>query len=133
MDMVYTQLQNSGLRPTRQRVSLGEILFDGEDRHVTAEWLFDRAVMAKIPVSLATVYNTLNQFRDAGLLRELSVDGVKTYFDTNTKPHHHFYNEDEELLIDIAEDTVEISNLPALPKNMKISDVSLIIRIKSTQ
>ncbi len=133
MNKIYKQLQDSGLRPTRQRVSLGEILFDGEDRHVTAEWLFDRAVMAQIPVSLATVYNTLNQFTEAGLLRELSVDGAKTYFDTNTKQHHHFYREDDGTLIDINKGDIQIEHLPVPPEGMEIADVSLVIRIKEIE
>ncbi len=126
---VYQQLQTAGLRPTRQRVSLGELLFDGENRHVTAEWLFDKAVIAKIPVSLATVYNTLNQFTQAGLLREVIVEGAKTYFDTNMKQHHHFYRETDGQLIDIPEAAIKIESLPMPPEGMEISQVSLMIKI----
>ncbi len=130
MTKVQQQLQKAGLRPTRQRISLGELLFDGEDHHVTAEWLYERAFTAKIPVSLATVYNTLNQFTQAGLLREVTVDGAKTYFDTNTEHHHHFYREEDGQLIDIEKGAVSIANLPVPPEGMEISRVSLMIRIK---
>lgn len=133
MKDVYQQLQDSGLRPTRQRVSLGEILFDGLDRHVTAEWLFERAVIANIPVSLATVYNTLNQFTEAGLLREVIVDSSKTYFDTNVSEHHHFYCEEDGQLIDIAQDQIKIASLPVPPEGMDITQVSLMIRIKPSK
>ena len=124
------KLQNSGLRPTRQRISLGELLFDGKDRHVTAEWLFEKALIANIPVSLATVYNTLNQFTEAGLLSEVTVDRAKTYFDTNTKRHHHFYNVEDGTLIDIAENAIQIENLPSPPDQMEIEEISLTIKVK---
>ena len=89
------RLKSAGLRPTRQRVALGVLLFRDGDRHVTAEMLHDEAVRDQIPVSLATVYNTLHQFTEAGLLREVAIEGSKTYFDTNTSDHHHFYYEHE--------------------------------------
>src|SRR3954462_5193700 len=78
---VKSMLRDVGLRPTRQRMALGWILFGKGDRHVTAEILYEEAVKAKVPVSLATVYNTLHQFTDVGLLRQVAVDGSKTYFD----------------------------------------------------
>src|SRR6202021_3764136 len=84
-------LQAAGLRPTRQRMALGWLLFGKGARHLTAEMLYEEATLAKVPVSLATVYNTLNQLTDAGLLRQVSVDGTKTYFDTNVPAPHHFY------------------------------------------
>ena len=80
---VNEMLQAAGLRPTRQRMALGWLLFGKGARHLTAEMLYEEATLAKVPVSLATVYNTLNQLTDAGLLRQVSVDGTKTYFDTN--------------------------------------------------
>src|SRR5262245_42882106 len=86
-------LKRAGLRPTRMRIALGSLLFGSGDRHVTAEMLHMEAISSAIPVSLATVYNTLHQFTEAGLLREVAVEGSKTYFDTNTSDHHHFYFE----------------------------------------
>ena len=94
-------LQAAGLRPTRQRMALGWLLFGKGARHLTAEMLYEEATLAKVPVSLATVYNTLNQLTDAGLLRQVSVDGTKTYFDTNVTAHHHFYLENNHELVDI--------------------------------
>ena len=90
---VNEMLQSVGLRPTRQRMALGWLLFGKGERHLTAEMLYEEATLAKVPVSLATVYNTLNQLTEAGLLRQVSVDGTKTYFDTNVSAHHHFYIE----------------------------------------
>ena len=91
---ISKRLSATGLRPTRQRLALAALLFNGSDRHVTAEGLFDEAIAAQLSVSLATVYNTLHQFTAAGLLREIAVDGAKVYFDTNVSEHHHFLNEE---------------------------------------
>ena len=98
---VKAMLREVGLRPTRQRMALGWILFAKGDRHITAEMLYEEATRAKVPVSLATVYNTLHQFTEVGLLRQVAVDGSKTYFDTNTSEHHHFFVEGENALVDI--------------------------------
>src|SRR6516162_9145215 len=87
---VKAMLRAVGLRPTRQRMALGWMLFGKGDRHVTAEMLYEEAIKAKVPVSLATIYNTLHQFTGAGLLRQVAVDGSKTYFDTNVSEHPHF-------------------------------------------
>ncbi len=98
---VKAKLRDVGLRPTRQRMALGWILFAKGDRHVTAEMLYEEATRAKVPVSLATVYNTLHQFTEVGLLRQVAVDGSKAYFDTNNSEHHHFFIEDQNDLMDI--------------------------------
>src|SRR5205085_12045113 len=98
---VNEMLQAAGLRPTRQRMALGWLLFGKAERHLTAEMLYEEATLAKVPVSLATVYNTLNQLTEAGLLRQVSVDGTKTYFDTTVSAHHHFYIEGKHELVDI--------------------------------
>jgi len=124
------RLAAAGLRPTRQRVALGELLFGKGDRHVTAERLFDEATAARMPVSLATVYNTLHQFTAAGLLREIAVDGTRVYFDTNTSEHHHFLLEDGEELYDIPGSNVTVANLPAPPGGLKISRVDVIVRLR---
>src|SRR5215831_20228412 len=103
---VKGRLRQVGLRPTRQRVELAWILFAKGDRHVTAEMLYEEATKAKVLVSLATVYNTLHQFTDVGLLRQVAVDGSKTYFDTNVSQHHHFFVEGENDLLDIPSNDV---------------------------
>jgi len=123
-------LQQAGLRPTRQRMALGELLFSNEDRHITAEMLHEEAVASAFPVSLATVYNTLRQFTAAGLLRSIAVDGARTYFDTNTTKHHHFLNERNGQLIDIPPDSMTISGMPEAPDGMEIASIDVVVRIR---
>lgn len=124
------KLRRVGLRPTRQRVSLGWLLFGKGDRHITAEMLFDEATRARVPVSLATVYNTLHQFTQAGLLRQLAVDGTKAYFDTNPTEHHHFFLEDEGELIDMPAEGVTVGELPEPPAGMEVAGVEVIVRLR---
>ena len=124
------RLREAGLRPTRQRLALGRLLFDGGDRHVTAEALHDEAQRAGVSVSLATVYNTLHQFTGAGLLREVVVDSSRTYFDTNIDDHHHFFVEKDGTLMDIAGKDVTIGALPPSPEGMDIARVDVIIRLQ---
>lgn len=127
---VHEMLVEAGLRPTRQRIALGELLFRGGDRHVTAERLFDEAIAARLSVSLATVYNTLHQFTDAGLLREIAVDGARVYFDTNVKDHHHFLVEEDGELYDIPGSNVTVANLPTPPGGLRIDRVDVVIRLR---
>ncbi len=98
---IETRLRGAGLRPTRQRVALGDLLFAKGDRHLTVEELHEEAVAARVPVSLATVYNTLHQFTEAGLIRVLAVESARTYFDTNISDHHHFFVEGQDEVLDI--------------------------------
>lgn len=123
-------LRMAGLRPTRQRIALAKLLFSEKPRHASAEQLNLEAEESGVSVSLATVYNTLHQFRNAGLLREISVDGSRTYFDTDTSNHHHFYVEDEERVIDIPSHQLNVIGLPNAPKGMEISHVDIIIRVR---
>ena len=125
----HEKLCKSGLRPTRQRRVLAELLFGGPDRHVTAEGLHQEALAAGAAISLATVYNTLNQFTAANLLREVAIEGAKTYFDTNTADHFHFYLEREGTLMDIKNPDVTVEGLPAAPQGKRISRVDVIIRL----
>jgi len=125
------KLRRVGLRPTRQRVSLGWLLFGKGDRHITAEMLFDEASRARVPVSLATVYNTLHQFTEAGLLRQLAVDGAKAYFDTNPTEHHHFFLEEEGELVDMPLTSgVSVAELPEPPEGMEVAGVEVIVRLR---
>lgn len=126
---VPTLLQRAGLRPTRQRLALGSLLFAGPDRHVTAETLHAEAVQAGEGVSLATVYNTLHQFKRAGLLRELAIDGTRAYFDTNTSNHNHFFIEAEGQLVDIPGDMIRVDALPQAPEGMRISHIDVVVRL----
>ena len=125
------QLRSVGLRPTRQRLALAKLLFNGSNRHVTAEMLHTEARNARVQVSLATIYNTLHQFTDVGLLREIVVNSGYSYFDTNTTTHHHFYRQDSSELIDIGGSEIQISHLPNPPSGTKITSVEVIVRIKS--
>ena len=126
-------LAGAGLRPTRQRMTLASLLIgDGNDRHVTAESLFDAATRADEKVSLATVYNTLRAFCDAGLMREITVDGSKSYFDTNMTDHPHFYWEDNAQLTDAPAEQLEISKLPTAPDGAEIASVDVVIRLRRT-
>jgi Fur family transcriptional regulator, iron response regulator len=127
---LVTRLRQAGLRPTRQRVALARVLFEGGHRHVTAESLHAEAKAARSPVSLATVYNSLNQFRDAGLLREVVVAPGRSYFDTNTGHHHHFYVEGDGELHDFPSDKVTIAGLPPPPKGTRLSRVDVIVRVR---
>jgi Fur family iron response transcriptional regulator len=126
---IAERLRAAGLRPTRQRVALARLLFDGCDRHVTAEVLHEEALARKVPVSLATVYNTLHQFTEAGLLREVAVEGAKTYFDTNTSNHYHFFCETSGKLVDIETASIRIEGLPEAPDGMAISRVDVLVRL----
>lgn len=124
------RLRKAGLRPTRQRLALAALLFARGDRHVTAEGLHAEALSAGVPVSLATVYNTMHQFTAGGLLREVTVDGTRTYFDTNTDDHHHFYCEDDGTLEDIDGTAIEVAGVPVPPQGAKVKRVDVIVRLK---
>ncbi len=126
---IKIKLRKFGLRPTRQRVALAELLFETGDRHVTAEGLHEEAERISFRISLATVYNTLNQFTEAGLLREVAVEGSKAYFDTNTSNHHHFFRESDSSLMDIPDDTLEVVGIPPAPAGMSVTRVDVIVRL----
>lgn len=122
-------LRSADLRPTRQRVALGRLLFSGRDRHVTAELLHEEVSVAGEKISLATVYNTLHQFQRAGLVRELAIDGAKTYFDTNTSDHNHFFVESEGRVIDIPGEGLSVAGVPQPPEGMRISHIDVVVRL----
>jgi Fur family iron response transcriptional regulator len=130
---VEEMLRNARLRPTRQRVALAELLFSKGERHLSAEDLHEEARAAGADVSLATIYNTLHQFTESGLLRAISVDSTKTYFDTNTGNHHHFYIEESHEVVDMPEDCVSIANLPSPPEGMEISRIDVVVRVRKSR
>jgi Fur family iron response transcriptional regulator len=130
---VKAKLREVGLRPTRQRLALGWLLLAKGDRHVTAEMLYEEASRAKVPVSLATVYNTLHQFTEVGLLRQVAVDGSKSYFDTNNSQHHHFFVEDKNDLLDIPATDVLLGNTPTPPEGYEISRIDVVVRLRRKQ
>ncbi len=123
------RLRAVGLRPTRQRLALAKLLFDGCDRHISAEQLHGAALSANIRVSLATVYNTLHQFTEAGLLREIVVAGGRSYFDTNVTAHHHFFFEDSGRLEDIPGHLVSFAALPEPPEGTTVRRVDVVVRV----
>ena len=124
------RLKDAGLRPTRQRLALGKLLFDSGDRHVTAEGLHGEVTSKGIKVSLATIYNTLNQFTESGLLREVVVAPGRSYFDTNVSAHHPFFYEDDGSLQDIPGDQVALAALPAAPSDEEVARVELIVSLR---
>jgi Fur family iron response transcriptional regulator len=127
------RLRAVGLRPTKQRMALCRRLFEAGDRHVTAETLHGEVLESGLKVSLATVYNTLHQFTKAGLLREVVVDGAKTYFDTNVSAHHHFYDMDAGALSDIPGDGIAICGLPGAPEGLEVQSIDITIRVRRTR
>ena len=124
------KLRQAGLRTTKQRLALADILFSHGNRHVTAEILHAEARSAGLGVSQATIYNTLNQFHEAGLLREVVVEQGRSYFDTNLEDHHHFYVESQNQLIDIAKHEISIGSLPKAPAGYEPSGVDVIVRLR---
>jgi len=130
-ESAVTRLRAAGLRPTRQRNELADLLFRDGHRHLTAETLHAEAVSKGIRVSLATVYNTLHQFTDSGLLRQVMVDATRSYFDTNVTEHHHFYYEEDGMLADIpGSETLAMSNVPEAPEGTEVSRVDVVVRLK---
>lgn len=126
---VLERLRGADLRPTRQRLALARLLFENGHRHVTAERLHEEAIGGNVQVSLATVYNTLHQFTEAGLLREIVVDAGRSYFDTNTHEHHHFFFEHSGRLEDIPASEVVVAEVPRAPLGTRISRVDVVVRL----
>ena len=126
---IVQRLRAAGLRPTSQRLYLARLLFEHGDRHVTAEQLHSEAQVAHIPVSLATVYNTLHQFTAAGLLRELVIESGRSYFDTNVTNHHHFFFEETGALVDIPGENLALVSMPTPPEGARVSRVDVVVRV----
>ncbi len=124
-----SQLKKNGLRPTRQRLALAKLLLCKGNRHITAETLHAEAMEKGVKVSLATVYNSLHQFTEAGLLREVVVEAGRSYFDTNVSDHHHFYSEVSGCLMDIPAGEIAVNAVPTVPPGMKIERVDVIVRL----
>ena len=126
---ICTRLQSAGLRATPKRIAIGGLLFDGVERHVTADDVAALARKAGVRVSLATVYNTLNQFVAAGLMKRITLDADRTYFDTNVSDHHHLFFEENGQLRDIPGDSVRVEGLPPIPAGSKIRSIEVIVRM----
>jgi len=132
-NQLKSRLREVGLRQTRTRVALGSILFGKGDRHVSAEMLFEEACQASVSVSLATVYNTLHQFTEVGLLRQVAIESSKSYFDTNNTEHHHYYLEDRHELMDIPPTDVAVGEIPVPPAGYEIDRVDVVVRLRRKQ
>ena len=126
-----TRLRGVGLRPTRQRIAIAALLLDGRHRHVSPEQLTAEIAKAGTHVAGGTVYNTLNQFTEAGLLRRITLHNEHSIFDTNVDHHHHFYDADKDQLTDIASNDVILAQLPQAPDGHKIASVDVVISITS--
>ena len=122
-------LTQNAVRPTKIRQAIAGLLFDGKDKHVTVDDVIEMARKASIKTSVASVYNTLNQFTAAGLLNRVTVEQGRAFFDTNLSSHHHFYFEDEERLEDIPSGQLNISGIPDLPKGRSVKSVEVTIRV----
>lgn len=125
------QLKSSGLRPTRQRLALAKLLFETAPRHVTAEEVFQEARQAGIPVSLATIYNTLHQFTAAGLMTEVVVGTGQSYFDTNPTSHWHFFDRSTGEIVDVPEEQIEFTKLPEPPPGKVIERIDVVVRVRN--
>jgi Fur family iron response transcriptional regulator len=124
-------LTGAGLRPTRQRLALAALLFDGVHKHVTAEQVYADCVQRRARISLATVYNSLNHFTAAGLLHQVVIDGGQVFFDTNIGDHHHIFDEDSGRLTDIPAAAVRVSGLPELPRDKQLARIDVVFRVRS--
>jgi len=122
-------LARRGIRPTKIRKAIAGLLFDGHDKHVTVDDVIDMARLAEVKTSVASVYNTLNQFAAAGLLRRVTVEQGKAFFDTNLTDHHHFFYEDEDRLEDIPTGSIQVSGLPKLPEGRSVKAIDVTVRI----
>ncbi len=123
------KLRRAGLKPTAKRLGIAGLLFDGPNKHVTAEDGMEIARRNRLRVSQATIYNTLNQLCAAGLLRRIVLDSASTYFDTNTTEHHHIYDEDEARLVDLPASAIDVTSLPAIAGDQSIRSVEILIRV----
>jgi Fur family iron response transcriptional regulator len=127
------KLRETGLRPTKQRVKICKVLFDREKTfHFTINDLVKRiSEEFNEKISLATIYNTVHAFEKKGYLKEISINSDKSYFDTNTSAHHHFYDEDTHKLIDCNENDIESINIKKNITGKKINSVEVLIRVAS--
>ena len=131
-NVALRKIEESGIRPTKQRRILARILFEKGDRHISAENLFDEVKREDRKISMATIYNTLKQFTSLGLIREVVVDKNKSLYDTNNKPHYHLYIEDEGKIHDIPTDNINL-DLPSIPACLTLHNIDIIVRVRSVK
>ena len=133
VNAIRTKLREAGLRPTRQRMMLGWMLFARGHRHVSAEALYEEATRARAHLSLATVYNTLRQFSDANLIRQVPTGAGKAYFDTNTDEHHHYLVDGEETMLDVPGEDIVLAAPPKAPPGYEVTGVDVIVRLRRVE
>ena len=131
MENIKEILRSKSIKLTKQRLLIASYLFDGYNKHVTAEDLFKKLNKSKSKISLATIYNTLHEFHKSKLINKLTMDSEKIYFDTNMTNHHHFYNKEDRMLIDVS-NNLEINGLPNPPKGKKIEKIEVLVHLKKT-
>ena len=124
------KIEQSGIRPTKQRRILAKILFEKGDRHISAENLFDEVKKEDRKISMATIYNTLKQFTSLGLIREIVVDQNKSLYCTNNKSHYHLYIEDEGKIHDIPTENINL-DIPSIPACLTLHSIDVIVRVRS--
>ena len=129
MENIREILRSKSLKLTNQRLLVASYLFDGHNKHVTAEDLFKTLNKSKSKISLATVYNTLHEFYKNKLINRLSINSEKIYFDTNMSSHHHFYNKEDEMLVDVS-NNLRINGLPNPPQGKKIEKIEVLVHLK---
>ena len=127
---VQEKLKLYGLRPTRARTRIGMILLD-KPKHLSADQVHEKLKLKGYTISKATVYNTLNAFAKYGIVSEVTIDPSRTYYDSTTKAHHHFFNVDTGQLMDIASDDISVENIPRLPDNTQIQDLEIVVKISN--
>ena len=124
------KISNNGIRPTKQRMILAKLLFEKGDRHISAEELHEEVRKEDRKISLATIYNTLKQFKNLGLLKELVVDKNKSIYCTNHDSHYHLYIEDENKIIDIPQKNIDL-NIPEIPACLSFHNIDIIVRVRT--
>ena len=127
---VQEKLKLYGLRPTRARIRIGMMLLD-KPKHLSADQVHQKLNQKGHTISKATVYNTLNAFSKCGIVSEVTIDPSRTYYDSRTTPHHHFFNIDTGQLVDIASDDMSVENIPRLPDNTQIQDLEIVVKISN--
>tara|TARA_B100000073_G_scaffold262441_1_gene222147 strand:+ start:76 stop:492 length:417 start_codon:yes stop_codon:yes gene_type:complete len=127
---VQEKLKLYGLRPTRARIRIGMMLLN-KPKHLSADQVHEKLKKKGYTISKATVYNTLNAFSECGIVSEVTIDPRRTYYDSRTTPHHHFFNIDTGQLVDIASDDMSVENIPRLPDNTQIQDLEIVVKISN--
>ena len=124
------KLEKNGIRATKQRRVLAKLIFDKGKRHISAENLFDEVKKDERKISMATIYNTLKQFTNLGLIREIVVDQNKSLYCNNNQSHYHLYIEDEGKVIDIPTQNIDL-DIPSIPACLKLHDIDVIVRVRT--